>query len=90
MFQSMIRTAILAISALFAVSAAAQNPVQYLWGDQGNGTYINPVLNADYSDPDVIRVGKKFCTRVGLFCYNTSADGGMAMFDDFEYPINNR
>ena len=30
------------------------------WGDQGNGTYINPVLNADYSDPDVIRVGSDF------------------------------
>jgi hypothetical protein len=25
---------------------------QLQWGDQGNGTYINPVLNADYSDPD--------------------------------------
>ena len=30
------------------------------WGDQGNGTYINPVLNADYSDPDVIRVNDKY------------------------------
>ena len=30
------------------------------WGDQGNGTYINPVLNADYSDPDVIRVNNDF------------------------------
>lgn len=30
------------------------------WGDQGNGTYINPVLNADFSDPDVIRVGDKY------------------------------
>ncbi|MBR0388653.1 MAG: family 43 glycosylhydrolase, partial [Prevotella sp.] len=30
------------------------------WGDQGDGTYRNPVLNADFSDPDVIRVGKKF------------------------------
>lgn len=30
------------------------------WGDQGNGTYINPVLYADYSDPDVIRVGNKY------------------------------
>jgi beta-xylosidase len=28
--------------------------------DQGNGTYKNPVLNADYSDPDAIRVGDKF------------------------------
>lgn len=26
------------------------------WGDQGNGTYINPILAADYSDPDVIRI----------------------------------
>ena len=30
------------------------------WGDQDNGTYRNPVLNADYSDPDVIRVGEKY------------------------------
>ena len=30
------------------------------WGDQGDGTYLNPVLNADFSDPDVIRVGKKY------------------------------
>ena len=30
------------------------------WGDQGDGTYLNPVLNADFSDPDVIRVGAKY------------------------------
>jgi len=30
------------------------------WGDQGNGTYVNPVLCADYSDPDVIRVGERY------------------------------
>ncbi|MGI4804908.1 MAG: glycoside hydrolase family 43 protein [Janthinobacterium lividum] len=28
--------------------------------DQGNGTYKNPILNADYSDPDAIRVGEDF------------------------------
>ncbi|WP_261306625.1 hypothetical protein [Paenibacillus andongensis] len=22
------------------------------WGDQGDGTYVNPVLPGDYSDPD--------------------------------------
>ncbi len=38
------------------VSAQAQLD----WGDQGNGTYKNPILNADYSDPDVIRVGEKY------------------------------
>lgn len=28
--------------------------------DNGNGTYKNPVIHADYSDPDVIRVGDDF------------------------------
>ena len=28
--------------------------------DNGDGTYRNPVLYADYSDPDVIRVGADF------------------------------
>jgi beta-xylosidase len=28
--------------------------------DQGDGTYRNPVLFADYSDPDAIRVGRDF------------------------------
>ncbi len=30
------------------------------WGDQGDGTFRNPILPADYSDPDVIRVGDDF------------------------------
>jgi beta-xylosidase len=28
--------------------------------DRGDGTYQNPILHADYSDPDVIRVGKDY------------------------------
>lgn len=31
-----------------------------IWGDQGNGTFKNPILYADYSDPDVIRVGDDY------------------------------
>ncbi|WP_052260614.1 glycoside hydrolase 43 family protein [Photobacterium gaetbulicola] len=30
------------------------------WGDQGDGTYINPVLNADYPDSDIERVGDTY------------------------------
>lgn len=30
------------------------------WGDQGNGMYENPVLPADFSDLDVIRVGNDY------------------------------
>lgn len=40
------------------LSFAQNSPAR--WGDQGNGTYVNPILNADYSDPDVIRVGDKY------------------------------
>src|SRR5690606_39157824 len=28
--------------------------------DRGDGTYQNPVLHADYADPDVIRVGDTY------------------------------
>lgn len=30
------------------------------WGDQGDGTFKNPVLFSDYNNPDVIRVGDDF------------------------------
>ena len=39
------------------------------WGDQGNGTYVNPILNADYSDPDVIRVGDCYYMVASDFHY---------------------
>ncbi len=28
--------------------------------DNGNGTYKNPIINADYSDPDAVRVGDDY------------------------------
>lgn len=35
--------------------------ISKVWvSDPGNGKYKNPVLNADYSDPDAIRVGDDF------------------------------
>src|SRR6478735_1583105 len=48
---------LLLAAALFA-TARAENPLP--WGDQGDGTFRNPILPADYSDPDVIRVGDDF------------------------------
>jgi beta-xylosidase len=41
--------------------ARAQSSLSKVWvPDLGNGTYKNPVLYADYSDPDVVRVGEDF------------------------------
>ena len=34
---------------------------KYTWlADLGNGTYQNPILYTDYSDPDAIRVGEDY------------------------------
>ncbi|WP_133554436.1 glycoside hydrolase family 43 protein [Pedobacter duraquae] len=45
----------------FSAVKAQQPAVSKVWvSDLGNGKYKNPVLNADYSDPDAIRVGSDF------------------------------
>ncbi|KQC01255.1 glycoside hydrolase 43 family protein [Pedobacter sp. Hv1] len=47
---------------LCSLSVFAQKPaISKVWvADLGNGKYKNPVLDADYSDPDAIRVGDDF------------------------------
>ena len=35
--------------------------------DKGNGTYKNPILHSDYSDPDVIRVGEDYYLTASSF-----------------------
>ena len=44
------------------VHAQKQNPfVSKVWvADNADGMYKNPILHADYSDPDAIRVGNDF------------------------------
>tara|TARA_R110002050_G_scaffold286121_2_gene436304 strand:- start:44762 stop:46402 length:1641 start_codon:yes stop_codon:yes gene_type:complete len=41
-----------------------QNTIGYtseVWvSDQGDGTYKNPIIHADYSDPDIVRVGDDY------------------------------
>jgi beta-xylosidase len=56
--KNLISIFVLAIS----LNALSQKPyVSKVWvADNGDGTYNNPVLNADYSDPDAIRVGDNF------------------------------
>ena len=51
---------IIVLGLLFFASAA-QAQLSKVWvADNGNGTYKNPVINADYSDPDAIRVGDDY------------------------------
>ena len=40
-----------------------------IWNaDNGDGTYTNPILYADYSDPDAIRVGEDYFMISSSFC----------------------
>ena len=40
---------------------AQQNYISKVWvADNGDGTYKNPILHSDYSDPDAIRVGDDY------------------------------
>ena len=56
---ALVRRLLLAL-AFFVTGAAASADGVLPWGDQGDGTYRNPILPADCSDPDVIRVGDDF------------------------------
>lgn len=53
---------ILAILLLSAgcISHKVQRPTDLFSSDNGDGTYTNPVINADYPDPDIIRVGEDY------------------------------
>jgi beta-xylosidase len=63
------------VGVLLAEAGMAQQkedmPDRYIskvWAaDQGNGTYKNPVLFADYSDPDVIRAGDDYYMTASSF-----------------------
>jgi beta-xylosidase len=62
---------ILIFSVFGGIITNAQDQESYVsdvWvADQGDGTYINPILHADYSDPDVVRVGSDFYMTASSF-----------------------
>ncbi|UPL50294.1 glycoside hydrolase family 43 protein [Hymenobacter sublimis] len=56
----MVRLSLLLL-VLLPLASAAQSSLSKVWvPDLGNGSYKNPVLYADYSDPDVVRVGPDY------------------------------
>jgi len=64
-----IRKGIFGLLFCFALSGIhAQNEVSQTWvADLGNGKYKNPILYADYSDPDACRVGDDFYMTASSF-----------------------
>lgn len=54
---------------LLSIVSFSQTPfVSKAWiADKGNGNYRNPILHADYSDPDAVRVGDDFYMTASSF-----------------------
>ncbi|WP_306392201.1 glycoside hydrolase 43 family protein [Telluria beijingensis] len=72
---ALLPAAVVALCALQGCASAPAAPAGHAatldgapWvADLGNGEYRNPVLHADYSDPDVIRVGERFYMTASSF-----------------------
>jgi beta-xylosidase len=61
MNKHFLKSLLLSVAYFSVQTISAQEYVSKVWvADLGNGKYKNPVLNADYSDPDAIRVGDDF------------------------------
>ena len=59
---------ILLTALAFLATPVLAEPYSGAWvPDQGDGSYINPILNGDYSDPDVVRVGGDYYLTASSF-----------------------
>lgn len=58
---------VLALLGSWQMNAEAQYVSDVWVSDQSDGTYVNPVLHADYSDPDVCAVGDDFYMTASSF-----------------------
>lgn len=59
----------MALAAGSALGATGADKLSEVWvSDLGNGQYQNPVIDADYSDPDVVRVGDDYYMTASSFC----------------------
>jgi beta-xylosidase len=63
----MLKHLILSLTLAAPLWAQAQYKSQVWSPDNGDGTYTNPVINADYSDPDVIAVGDDYYLTASSF-----------------------
>ncbi|WP_303408650.1 glycoside hydrolase 43 family protein [uncultured Duncaniella sp.] len=62
------RLTLFSLVATCVMSAMADEYVSEVWSpDLGNGKYINHIIDADYSDPDVVRVGDDYYMTASSF-----------------------
>jgi len=63
-----IYTTFVALFIIIGLYAQSESAISKVWvPDNGDGTYINPIIHADYSDPDVVRVGEDYYMTASSF-----------------------
>lgn len=65
--MSIIIKSSLILSLIFPIALSAQTVSKVWVADNGDGTYKNPIIHADYSDPDVVRVGENYYMTASSF-----------------------
>ena len=64
----LLRWNLIGIAAFLCGALSAFGQVSKVWvADNGDGTYKNPIINADYSDPDAVRVGDDYYMTASSF-----------------------
>ena len=59
--------AVLVTLVALVVGSRAQTVSKVWVADNGDGTYKNPIIHADFSDPDAVRVGEDFYMTASSF-----------------------
>ena len=58
----------------FSIYLSGQQSIEWgnwkSWGDQGDGTYMNPIIPSDYSDIDCIRVDEDYYAISSTFQFS--------------------
>jgi len=74
MIRDILTFLVINLATLSVITAQSSNNRKWgdfrRWGDQGNGYYENPVLPADYSDVDCIRVGDDYYAISSTFQFS--------------------
>jgi beta-xylosidase len=66
--KNIIQSGLIVFILAFPGKVFSQSGTSKVWvADNGDGTYNNPILHADYSDPDVVRVGEDYYMTASSF-----------------------
>ena len=79
---------LISILLLMPLLAQAQYKSEVWSPDNGDGTFTNPVINADYSDPDVCAVGEDYYLTASSFQCIPGSIRAMRSWSSISAPLS--